>query len=221
MDRPWRCAVWPPRSPDLYPADYQVWGCRKTMAYARKVHTTELPWRNLTAARFSNKDSVATLVRRCTKQMAASLNTLRTSRTTQLYLCIKERNSINTEQFTDSQPLSKRPLCIRYFWRRITSGIKSCSSGLKSWDTLYTLPATIFYHHEMDKALSIENKFGFGKQSNRVKISGEKRTGDNTHAAFDLTVLHRRECVRTSVRHRNQPLVQDSSHNVLQVPHTM
>jgi hypothetical protein len=32
----------------------------------------------------------------------------------------------------------------------------------------------------MDKALSIENKSGFGKQSNRVKIPGEKRTGGNT-----------------------------------------
>jgi hypothetical protein len=66
MDRSWRCVVWPPLSPDLYPADYQVWGCMKAMAYARKVHTTgELPWRNLRAARCSNKDSVATLVRKC------------------------------------------------------------------------------------------------------------------------------------------------------------
>jgi hypothetical protein len=40
-------------------------GLIKAMAYARKVQTTgELPWRNLRAARCSNKDSVATLVRK-------------------------------------------------------------------------------------------------------------------------------------------------------------
>jgi hypothetical protein len=40
----------------------------KAMAYAHKVHTTELPWRNLRAARCSNKGSVATLVRKCTQR---------------------------------------------------------------------------------------------------------------------------------------------------------
>ena len=32
---------WPPRSPDLNPLDYHVWGYMKAMVYAHKVSTTE------------------------------------------------------------------------------------------------------------------------------------------------------------------------------------
>jgi len=32
---------WPPRSPDLNPLDYHMWGYRKTMVYAHKVNTRE------------------------------------------------------------------------------------------------------------------------------------------------------------------------------------
>jgi hypothetical protein len=46
---------WPPRSPDLNPSDYQVWGYMKAMVYAQKVNTTEeLLQRILSAARSTN-----------------------------------------------------------------------------------------------------------------------------------------------------------------------
>ena len=32
---------WPPRSPDLNPLDYHVWGYMKAMVYAHKVNMTE------------------------------------------------------------------------------------------------------------------------------------------------------------------------------------
>ena len=107
MDRSWRCVVWPPRSPDLYPADYQVWGCMKAMAYARKVHTTgELPWRNLRAARCSNKGSVATLVRKCIQTDGGLLNSLYAQLTTELELCCQQTSSIKTKCFPFSSSSS-------------------------------------------------------------------------------------------------------------------
>jgi len=65
---------WPPRSPDLNPLDYRVWGYMKTMAYAHKVSTTEeLLQRILSAARSINNtavlrkftSSLVTRVRKC------------------------------------------------------------------------------------------------------------------------------------------------------------
>jgi len=49
---------WPPRSPDLNPLDYHVWGYMKTMVYAHKVNTRELLQRILSAARSINNAAV-------------------------------------------------------------------------------------------------------------------------------------------------------------------
>ena len=50
---------WPPRSPDLYPLNYHVWGYIKAMVYAHKVNTREeLFQRILSAARRINNAAV-------------------------------------------------------------------------------------------------------------------------------------------------------------------
>ena len=65
---------WPPRSPDLNPIDYQVWGYMKAMVYVHKVNTREeLLQLILSAARSINNaavlckvaSSVVTRVRKC------------------------------------------------------------------------------------------------------------------------------------------------------------
>jgi len=65
---------WPPRSADLNPLDYHVWGYMKAMAYAHKVNMREeLLQRILSAARSINNaavlrkvtSSVVTWVRKC------------------------------------------------------------------------------------------------------------------------------------------------------------
>ena len=57
----------PPRSPDLNPLHYHVWGYMKAMVYAHKVNTRELPQRILNAARINNN---AVLLRRVTSSLA-------------------------------------------------------------------------------------------------------------------------------------------------------
>jgi len=49
---------WPPRSPDLNPLNYHVWGYLKAMVYAHKVNTRELLQRILSAARCINNAAV-------------------------------------------------------------------------------------------------------------------------------------------------------------------
>ena len=49
---------WPPRSPDLNPLDYHVWGSMKAMVCAHKVNTRELFQRILSAARTIKKAAV-------------------------------------------------------------------------------------------------------------------------------------------------------------------
>jgi len=65
---------WPPRSPDLNPLDYHVWGYVKAMVYAHKLNTREeLLQRILSAARSINNaavlrkvtSSLVTRVRKC------------------------------------------------------------------------------------------------------------------------------------------------------------
>ena len=65
---------WPPRSPDLNPLDYHVWGYMKAMVYEQKVNTREeLVHRILSAARSINNaavlrkvtSSLVTRVRKC------------------------------------------------------------------------------------------------------------------------------------------------------------
>ena len=65
---------WPPRSPDLNPLDYHVWGYMKAMVYAHKLNTREeLLQRILSAARSKNNaavlrkitGSLVTRVRKC------------------------------------------------------------------------------------------------------------------------------------------------------------
>jgi hypothetical protein len=60
MDWSWRWTQnWPPRSADLNPLDYHVWGYMKAMVYAHKVNTRkELLQRILSAARSINKPAV-------------------------------------------------------------------------------------------------------------------------------------------------------------------
>jgi len=74
MDWSWRSQNWPPRSPDLNPLDYDVWGYMKAMVYARKVNTTEeLLQRIFSVARSINNAAVlrrvtsylVTRVRKC------------------------------------------------------------------------------------------------------------------------------------------------------------
>ena len=51
--------AWPPRSPNLNPLDYHVWGYMKAMVYAHKVNTTEeLLQRILSDARSINNAAV-------------------------------------------------------------------------------------------------------------------------------------------------------------------
>ena len=58
----------PPRSPDLNPLHYHVWGYMKAMVYAHKVNTTEeLLQRILSAARSLYN---AVLLRRVTSSLA-------------------------------------------------------------------------------------------------------------------------------------------------------
>jgi len=57
---------WPPRSPDLNPLDYLVWGYMKAMVYAHKVNTRELLQRILIAARSINN---AAVLRRVTSSL--------------------------------------------------------------------------------------------------------------------------------------------------------
>jgi len=50
---------WPPRSPDLDPSDYHVWGYKKAMVCAHKLNTREeLLLRILSAARNINNAAV-------------------------------------------------------------------------------------------------------------------------------------------------------------------
>jgi len=50
---------WPPRSPDVSPLDYHVWGYMKPMVYAHKVNTREeLLQRILSTARSTNNTAV-------------------------------------------------------------------------------------------------------------------------------------------------------------------
>ena len=50
---------WPPRSPDMNPLDYHVWGYMKAMVYAHKVNTREeLLQRNLSETRSVNSAAV-------------------------------------------------------------------------------------------------------------------------------------------------------------------
>ena len=49
---------WPPRSSDLNPLNYHVWGYMKAMVYAHKVNTTELLQRIISAARSINNAAV-------------------------------------------------------------------------------------------------------------------------------------------------------------------
>ena len=65
---------WPPRSPDLNPLDYHMWGYMKAMVYEHKVNTREeLLQRILSAARSINNaavlrkvtSSLVTRVRKC------------------------------------------------------------------------------------------------------------------------------------------------------------
>jgi len=64
---------WPPRSPDLNPLDYNVWGYMKAMVCLHKVNTTELLQRIFSAARSINNSvvlrkftsSLDTRVRKC------------------------------------------------------------------------------------------------------------------------------------------------------------
>ena len=65
---------WPPRSPDLNPLDYHMWGYMKAMVYEQKVNTREeLHQRILSAARSINNAAVlrkftsclVTRVRKC------------------------------------------------------------------------------------------------------------------------------------------------------------
>ena len=73
---------WPPRSPDLYSLDYYVWSFVKAMVYARKLNTTELLQRILSAATCINNtvvlrkfaSSLITRVRILSKQTKATLN---------------------------------------------------------------------------------------------------------------------------------------------------
>jgi len=58
---------WPPRSPDLNPLDYHVWGYMKDVVYAHKVNTREeLLQRILSAARSINN---AAVLRRVTSSL--------------------------------------------------------------------------------------------------------------------------------------------------------
>jgi len=53
---------WPPRSPDMNPLDYHVWGYMKTTVYGHTLSTTEeLLQRILSAARSINKAAVLLL----------------------------------------------------------------------------------------------------------------------------------------------------------------
>jgi hypothetical protein len=74
----WNCSsglqIWPPRSPDLNPSYYHVWGYTKTIVYAHKVNTRgELLQRIIKAARNINNaavlrkvtSSLVTRVRKC------------------------------------------------------------------------------------------------------------------------------------------------------------
>jgi hypothetical protein len=57
--------IWPPRSPDLNPLDYRVWGYIKAMMCARKLNTRdELLRRILSAARCTNNAAVPRKVTR-------------------------------------------------------------------------------------------------------------------------------------------------------------
>jgi len=49
---------WPPRSPDLNPSNYHVWGYMKAAVYAHKVNIRELLQRILSAARNINNAAV-------------------------------------------------------------------------------------------------------------------------------------------------------------------
>jgi hypothetical protein len=141
MDRPWRCTVWPPRSPDLYTADCQVWVCMKAMMYARKVHTTgQLPWRTLRAARCSNKGSVATLVRICIQTDGglfeqptyvahyATVLVYLTARLNKYRTVYRSATAVKTTVVYTIFPTQDLPL-----------ELNPAVVALKSWVTLYTL----------------------------------------------------------------------------------
>jgi hypothetical protein len=38
---------WPPRSPDLNPIDFYLWGSMKNVAYANTVDTRDQPWQRI------------------------------------------------------------------------------------------------------------------------------------------------------------------------------
>ena len=74
MNWSWRSQNWPPRSPDLNPLDYHMWGYMKAMVYASKVkRRAELLQRILRATRNINNavvlrnvtSSLVTRVRKC------------------------------------------------------------------------------------------------------------------------------------------------------------
>jgi len=74
MDWSWRCTELGPRSLDLNPLDYHVWGYMKAMVYAHKVNTREeLLQRILSATRSIDNaavlrkftSSLVTQVRKC------------------------------------------------------------------------------------------------------------------------------------------------------------
>jgi hypothetical protein len=75
---------WPPRSPELNPLDYHVWGYIKYMVYAHKLNKRKLIQRTLNAARTINNAAVlwlqglfVTRVRKCIQ--ADTLNNLHES----------------------------------------------------------------------------------------------------------------------------------------------
>jgi len=152
---------WPPRSPDQNPLDYHVWGYVKAMAYAHKVNTREeLLQRILSAARNVNNaavlrgvtSSVVTRVRKCIQadggqfeQFAWVLN----GESVTVHL-IARLNKCTVLLFplwfvycalnlVTPEPLRNGSMCIWRFWLRISSGMKSLSSDLNSWDTLYII----------------------------------------------------------------------------------
>ena len=57
---------WPPRSPDMNPLDYHVWGYMKALVYAHKVNTREELQGILSAAVLRKvTSSLVTRVRKC------------------------------------------------------------------------------------------------------------------------------------------------------------
>jgi len=70
--------IWPPRSPDLNPLDYYVWGYMKTMVYAQKVNTREeLLQQILSVARSVNN---AAVLRKVTSSLATRVRKRNRSR---------------------------------------------------------------------------------------------------------------------------------------------